>query len=99
MQSNVSTAGSPVPAIPTGANLPPGPVYNPPPLTDTTNPAPASTPSPTASFNATSVIQGESYTATHGAQRVTNGVGQFDNGDWIEYKAVNFGSGVSTFQA
>ena len=101
MQSNVATSGSPVPATPTGANLPPGPIYNPPPLTGTTDPAPTPTPTPTPtnSVSATSVIQAESFTATHGAQRVGNGVGQLDNGDWIEYKGLNFGGGVSTFQA
>jgi hypothetical protein len=99
MQSNVATAGSPVPSIPTGANLPAGPIYNPPPLTDTTDPTTTPTPTPTTSVNATSVIQAESFSATRGAQRVGNGVGQFDNGDWVEYKGLNFGSGVSTFQA
>lgn len=97
MRSNVETSGSPVPSVPTGANLPPGPIFNPPPL-DTT-PAPAPTPAPATSFNATSIIQAESFTAAHGAQRVGNGTGDFNNGDWVEYKGVNFGAGVTTMQA
>jgi hypothetical protein len=99
MQANVTTAGSPVPSIPSGANLPPGPVYNPPPITPTTDPTPAPIPAPSGGTNAKSVIQGESFSATRGAARVTNGVGQLDNGDWIQYKGLNFGTGVSSFQA
>ena len=96
MQSNVVTAGSPVPTTPTGANLPPGPVYNPPTVTD---PVPTPPPPTTGSVSATSVIQAENFTATQGAQAVTNGVGHFDGGDWIKYQSLNFGSGVSTFEA
>ena len=103
MQANVVTAGSPIPSIPTGANLPAGPVYNPPPITPTTDPTPAPTPAPTptptSTVNAKGVIQGENFSATRGAARVANGVGQLDNGDWIEYKALNFGTGVTSFQA
>ena len=98
MIGNLTTVGSPVPSIPSGANLPPGPVYNPPPLTP-----PSSSPStPTVAsggISTTSVIQAENFSATQGAARITNGVGHFDNGDWIEYKGLNFGTGVRSFSA
>ena len=107
LRANVTTAGSPIPSVPAGANLPPGPVYNPPPITPTTNPtpapppapAPAPTPTPAPVPNNNGIIQAENFSATKGAARVTNGVGQLDNGDWVEYKGLNFRTGVSRFQA
>lgn len=100
MIGNVTTSGSPVPSIPSGANLPSGPVYNPPPLTSTSTPTTATTTSTASSgVSATSVIQAEKFSATKGTAKITNGVGYFDNGDWLEYKGLNFGTGVSAFSA
>ncbi len=49
---------------------------------------------------ATTGIEAESYDTAQGVAREgTNAVGSLDNGDFLQYQKVNFGNGVSTFEA
>jgi hypothetical protein len=68
-------------------------------------PAPAPTPTPKpkptpggtagAKRNARRVIQAEHFDATSGAVRGGASIGHLDDGDWVKYSKVDFGSGVS----
>src|SRR5947209_5295937 len=62
------------------------------------NPPPIQQPPPATGPSATSVIQAENYTAMQGISAKYTGIGYTDNGDWLQYKGVNFGPGVSAIQ-
>jgi hypothetical protein len=62
------------------------------------NPPPIQQPPPVTGPSATSMIQAESYTAMQGIAAKYAGIGYTDNGDWLQYKGVNFGSGVTAVQ-
>ena len=86
---NVTTSGSPIPVAPAGASGSSVPSSPPPPTPTLTS----------TSYSARNSWQASQYFAAHGVQTFGTAIGSADNGDWVEYKGLDFGSGVSTFQA
>lgn len=82
-----AAVGAAVTAIPTMPPMTPA-SNNPPPVPQPPPPGPA----------ATSTIQAENYTAMQGISAKYAGIGNTDNGDWLEYAGLNFGTGVSAIQ-
>ena len=64
-------------------------------------PTPTGTPKPVVEKNAFSKIEAEEYDELYGSdiRSIGTGVGYINNGDYIVYKSVNFGSGANTFKA
>lgn len=106
MYNNRYASGNFVPGSVASPTPPPAPVPAPAPApTPAPAPAPTPTPAPTpapasgSGWSATGVWQAGKYGAASGVT-VNNGVvNNADNGDWIEFSSVNFGGGVSSFQA
>ena len=90
MYGNRYAGGSPRPLATSGASVvpPPAPVLEPPAVTP--DPAPVSQPG---------AIQAEAYSAARGVVATATALTHDDNGDWAQYKGVNFGAGVSKLQA
>ena len=61
-------------------------------------PPPIPQPPPAPTVSATSVIQAENYNDMFGIGQKYAGIAYTDNGDWVKYKAVDFGTGVSAIQ-
>lgn len=49
--------------------------------------------------SAQNTIEAETYTAMSGASNGGTYIGSFDNGDWLQYNNVDFGTGVTSFHA
>jgi hypothetical protein len=54
---------------------------------------------PVPGRSAKSVLQAESFNSQFGIKVQSPGIGSCDNGDWIEFSNIDFGSGVSKFIA
>ena len=86
-------------AFPAGARLAPAPVPPPPPE-PTPTPPPAPVPPPVNAVSARGTIEAESYTAAGGTiTRGETNIGSLDNGEWVKYGPVDFGTGVTRFTA
>jgi hypothetical protein len=92
--ANQSIPSIPVPSAPSAPDPDPTPAPKP-------TPAPTPAPSTGSGRDAKGTIQGESFTSAGGAKKSDSGtsVAYLDGGDWVQYKGLNFGTGVSTFTA
>lgn len=84
------------PAFGAGANMraPAGVVFVPP-VDAPLLPKPAPAPAPTSGV----VLQAENFDAQRGVFKASTNIGSLDNGDWIRFDDVNFGTGVSKVTA
>jgi hypothetical protein len=78
--------------------VPPATATPVPPPTDTPVPPPTDTPVPLG-ISAFDIIQAENLDSQQGLTVYGAGISYFDGGDWALYRDINFGSGVSQFQA
>jgi hypothetical protein len=62
---------------------------------DDEGPAPAPTPAPSGGFT----LQAEAYDAQNGVKRGSTNIGELNNGDWVRFDDVNFGTGKATVTA
>ena len=101
--NNATLAGAPVQGTVSAPAPAPSPVPTPAPT-----PTPTPTPAPTTTASGAPFISGPArgtwaaglYGDASGVTRLPgNVIGNFDNGDWIKYNGIDFGSGVSTFTA
>lgn len=99
MSGNRYAAGTPRPMANSGASSvpPPAPVLDS--VTPAADPPPVVTPPSTQTISARSTIQAESYSSARGVVSKGGALAYDDGGDWVAYHGVDFGSGVSKFQA
>lgn len=98
--NNRSSSGSPMPGpIPSLPSSTPSPAAQPQQPASSPSPAPKPAPPPAQGASALNVRQAEAWSADRGLQVKYNALGYADNGDWAEYKNVDFGKGVHTFSA
>lgn len=87
--TTVTVASPAAPASPTPTSPPSAPA----------SPAPASPPAAPTGSPATNAWVATSYSLANGVGSSYGAVGYASNGSWVEYNSVDFGAGVTTFNA